>query len=214
MSLLPEGASLEELVQDCFLAYRGCGLTLSALDAELLSQWVGSGAPFEVIASGIRRAAEKAAWRGRPGEPALRSLRACRRDVESEIRRHQWRSTGATAERRSMRRPRSPAERRAKLLSALDRLARVRPELIGEIESFGSSLGRGPAQLKAREDFDLWEARLLRALPFAERLELLREAGAETNGLSQWASSRARKLCRRFHRAAALRKRLGLPAFW
>ena len=38
MSLLPEGASFEELVQDYFLAVRGAGLMLSALDAELLSE--------------------------------------------------------------------------------------------------------------------------------------------------------------------------------
>ncbi len=59
MSLLPDGASLEEWVQDCFLAYRGSGVTLSALDAEILSRWAHSGAPFEVIARGIRRAARR-----------------------------------------------------------------------------------------------------------------------------------------------------------
>lgn len=39
MSLLPESASFEELVQDYFLAVRGAGLMLSALDTELLTTW-------------------------------------------------------------------------------------------------------------------------------------------------------------------------------
>src|SRR5689334_3401938 len=86
MSLLPESASFEEMVQDCFLAHRGAGLMLSPLDVELVMAWGDDGVPFEVVARGIRKAAEKALWDARPGEPALRSLRACRRDVEAEIK--------------------------------------------------------------------------------------------------------------------------------
>ena len=82
MSLLPATASFEELVQDCFLSHRGAGLMLSALDAELVGLWAREEVPFEVVARGIRRAAEKALWDARPGEPVLRSLRACKREVE------------------------------------------------------------------------------------------------------------------------------------
>src|ERR1700687_4316484 len=134
MSLLPDGASLEEWVQDCFLAYRGCGVTLSALDAEILSRWAHSGAPFEVIARGIRRAAEKGAGHPPPGEPVLRSLRACRRDVETEIRRHGWQSTGATEQRRSSRGLRLPADRKAQARAELRRLAEDPPALAAEIQ--------------------------------------------------------------------------------
>ncbi|MFP2911161.1 hypothetical protein ACLESD_40250, partial [Pyxidicoccus sp. 3LFB2] len=94
MSLLPESASFEELVQDYFLAVRGAGLMLSALDTELLTTWAREGVPFEVVARGINRSAEKALWDARPGEPVLRSLRACRRQVESEIKKYRELSAG------------------------------------------------------------------------------------------------------------------------
>ena len=94
MSLLPESASFEELVQDYFLAVRGAGLMLSALDTELVPAWAREGVPFEVVARGISRSAEKALWDARPGEPVLRSLRACRRQVETEIRKYRDLSAG------------------------------------------------------------------------------------------------------------------------
>ncbi len=212
MSLLPDGASLEEWVQDCFLAYRGSGVTLSALDAEILSRWAHSGAPFEVIARGIRRAAEKAAWHTAPGEPVLRSLRACRRDVETEIRRHGWQSTGATEQRRSSRGLRLPADRKAQARAELRRLAEDRPELANEIELLEAAIFGSPASGRGRLDF--LEVRLLRALPFPERLEVLREVRSRTGELSGRASRRAATLARRFQRSAALRKKLGLPSFW
>src|SRR5689334_9671158 len=98
MSLLPESASFEELVQDYFLAIRGSGLMLSALDVELLTSWAEQGVPFEVVARGIARSAEKAMWDARPGEPVLRSLRACRKQVEAEIKKHRERTAGAGTE--------------------------------------------------------------------------------------------------------------------
>lgn len=209
MSLLPEGASLEEMVQECFFAYRGSGLSLSALDAELLSHWAHSGAPFSAIALGIRRAAESAAWHARPGEPPLRSLRACRRQVEAEIRRHLWRSAGATGKRRRSR------TSEAKLKKELARLALDRPELNAALASLQSVLEERRRGLEeAPGGFDLIEARLLRALPFPERLGLLKEAQSHTRALGRQASARARALARRFQRAVALRNKLGLPSFW
>src|SRR4051812_23614348 len=95
MSYLPEGASFEELVQDYFVAFRGSGLMLSPLDGELASAWARAGVPFEVVARGIRRAAEVALRDVRPGEPGLRTLRACRRAVEAEIKKFLDRSAGA-----------------------------------------------------------------------------------------------------------------------
>jgi hypothetical protein len=203
------------MVQDYFLAYRGSGVTLSPLDAELLSSWARSGAPFQVIAAGIRRAAEKAAWHARPGDPALRSLRACKRDVESEIRKHRWYSAGATGERRSSRPPRSGAISKAKLRAAFAKLARLRPALTAEIELLYKA-AEGSAQ--GLDDFlgqlDAREARLMRALPFPERLDVLREARAQASPPDRRASVLARKLARRLHRRVALRKKLGLPLFW
>src|SRR5215471_6502125 len=181
MSLLPVGASLEELVQDCFLAYRGSGVALSALDEELLSRWARTGAPLEVIALGIRRAAEKGAWHAKPGEPALRSLRACRRQMQSEMQ----------------------------------RLASERPELTEQINQLASLIARSSLEAEDfRERIDLAEAHLLRALAFPERIEVLKKARAQTNGSIEQASSRARRLSRRFHRGVVLRNSLGLPSFW
>jgi len=206
---------LEELVQDCFLAYRGSGVALSALDEELLSRWARTGAPLEVIALGIRRAAEKGAWHAKPGEPALRSLRACRRQVESEIRKHQWRSAGATGDGRPARRPPSPAKVRRQMQSALQRLASVRPELTEQINQLASLIAHASLEAEDfRERIDLAEAHLLRALAFPERIEVLKKARAQTNGSIEQASSRARRLSRRFHRGVVLRNSLGLPSFW
>ena len=206
MSLLPEAASLEEMIQECFLAYRGAGLSLSALDAELLSSWARSGAPFEAIALGIRRAAEKAAWHARPGELALPSLRACRRQVEKEIRIALWRAAG------SGEKPKRSPSGRAKIREALRRVAAERPELAAGISALDSALRSRTAD--SPRQIDLLVARLLRALPFAERLAVLQGVRIRTQPLAERASVRARVLARRFERSAALRNTLGLPAFW
>jgi hypothetical protein len=94
MSWLPEDARFEELVADLFSAYRRSGFALSGLDAELLATWADRGIPFEVVARGIRRAAEKGSFHVAPGEPPFRSLRACRRAIEAEIRKHLLKSAG------------------------------------------------------------------------------------------------------------------------
>src|SRR5688500_16133269 len=94
MSLLPENATFEEKVQDCFTAYRGRGVELSPLDAEVLEGWAATGAPFEVVARGLRRAAERAAWDALESDGALSSLRGCRREVESEIKKWVGRTVG------------------------------------------------------------------------------------------------------------------------
>ena len=39
MSLLPDSATFHERVQDCFVAYRGHGVSLSAVDLEILDAW-------------------------------------------------------------------------------------------------------------------------------------------------------------------------------
>jgi hypothetical protein len=208
MSLLPEGASFEELVQDYFLAVRGEGLMLSALDAELLTSWAQEGVPFEVVARGIARSAEKALWDTRPGEPVLRSLRACRRQVASEIKKYRDRSAGGgEAERR---RSRTWEEtRQGRLRASLERLAERRPELtsrVGQLlESVLAAPPAEPAELDAQER--LVFLGLLRALAYAERMRIWREAcgeGAESQGMS----ARSRRLSRRFRLLALVRRAL------
>jgi len=133
MSLLPEGASFEELVQDYFLAVRGAGLMLSALDTEILTSWAREGVPFEVVARGIQRSAEKALWDARPGEPVLRSLRSCQRQVEAEIKKYRQRSAGEGESPRKRRALTWEETRHARLRASLERLAERRPELMSRV---------------------------------------------------------------------------------
>jgi hypothetical protein len=210
MSLLPEGASFEELVQDYFLAVRGAGLMLNALDTELLTSWAREGVPFEVVARGISRSAEKALWDARPGEPVLRSLRACRRQVEAEIKKYRHRSAGAGEAGTARRKPLTWEEtRHARLRASLERLAERRPELthrVGQLlEGVLGEVPAEPAQLDAQEGLVLLA--LLRALPFPERLRVWREArgeGAEASGMS----ARSRRLARRFRVLVHVRRSL------
>jgi hypothetical protein len=209
MSLLPKEASFEELVQDVFLAFRGAGLMLSPLDAELVSSWAESGVPFEVVAWGIRRAAEKAGWDARPGDQALRSVRRCRRDVDAEIRKYLDRSAGATSPGAST--PRISEHARRKLRAGLRQVAAEHPQLERAVAQL--LLRLAGADLSA-DAVEMVPISLLRALPFGERFSVLREAHAQMSSLADGASPRGRKLARRVHRAALLRKRLGLPSFW
>ncbi|WP_224246233.1 hypothetical protein [Hyalangium gracile] len=208
MSLLPEGASFEELVQDYFLAVRGAGLMLSALDTELLTSWAREGVPFEVVARGIQRSAEKALWDARPGEPVLRSLRACQRQVASEIKKYRERSAGETESPRRRRALTWEETRHARLRTSLERLAERRPELMPRVgrllEEVLASPPADPAQLDAQEGFVFLA--LLRALPLSERSQLWREARGATEG--QGMSARSRRVGRRFRLLALVRRSL------
>jgi hypothetical protein len=212
MSLLPESASFEELVQDYFLALRGNGLMLSALDTELLTSWAEQGVPFEVVARGIARSAEKALWDARPGEPVLRSLRACRKQVEAEIKKHRERTTGAGESPKRVARMRTWEElRHAQLQASLERLAEREPGLAPRISQLREAvLEEVPTEFARLEAVEtLVGLVLLRALPFSERLELWRSARGEDSD-SQYMSHRARRLARRFRLLAGVRRRLGL----
>ncbi len=213
MSLLPESASFEELVQDYFLAMRGSGLMLSALDAELLTSWAEQGVPFEVVARGIARSAEKALWDARPGEPVLRSLRACRRQVEAELKKHRERTAGAGSEgTRRTARTRSWEElRHGQLQASLERLAEREPALAPRVHRLLEAvLHEVPTDFARMEALEtLVGLMLLRALPFPERLELWRTARGEDTD-QQYMSFRARRLARRFRLLAVVRRRLGL----
>ena len=223
MSLLPQDATFEERVQDCFAAFRGSGVMLSALDAALGCRWADEGIPFEVVARGIRRAAEAALWDARPGEPAVQSLRACRRAVQEEIKKHLGRSAGR---RSSSVEADSPLDataavnplgkRHEKLRAALRRTRRDDPGLAPTIDRLlRGPLGAAPGNLaEAGRREDAVHLALVRALPFPARLALLRGARALELGGSPCLSVEGRRMSRRFHRAALLRKRIALPTFW
>jgi hypothetical protein len=212
MSLLPDSASFHERVEACFVAYRGRGLSLSSMDYELVDAWAQSGVPFEVVARGLRKAAERALWDAPEGEGQLRSLKAARKLVEAEIQKYLKRApSSGLAEAEPSSEP-FHLVRHGKLRAALKKLAR---------EHEGAA--RVVAHLDARpppEDFEaanrleeLALALLLRSLPPAERSPLLREA-RRLMEKAQVSSAAARLESLRFHRAALVRHRWAIPAFW
>ncbi|RKH14160.1 hypothetical protein D7V97_03735 [Corallococcus sp. CA053C] len=213
MSLLPESASFEELVQDYFLAVRGAGLMLSALDTQLVTAWAQEGVPFEVVARGISRSAEKALWDARPGEPVLRSLRACRRQVETEIRKYRDLSAGQGEEAApaAKKRPARSWEevRHARLCAALqaltEREAALAPRVHRLLEAVLACVPQEPAAMDQQESWALLA--LLRALPFSERRTVWRDA---RTGEQQLMTARARRVSRRFRLQAAVRRRLDM----
>ncbi|MBL8917377.1 MAG: hypothetical protein JNJ54_00835 [Myxococcaceae bacterium] len=204
MSLLPDDATFHERVQDLFTAYRGRGVALSADDVELVQHWAEAEVPFEVVARGIRVAAERVVFDAPDGQGNLRFLRACRKTVEAELGKYLKRAAGKTEA--------GEAEealhlaRHKKLKSVVKKLAQRWPAI--------EALPLGPPH-----DFEASERQehlvitaCLRALPFSDRLALLREARRLRGGEPTSAAARRESL--RFHRAALARHRLDLPSFW
>jgi len=172
---------------------------LSPLDAELLSEWAALHVPYEVVARGIRKAAERALWDARPDEPGLRSLRACRREVKAEIKKYLDRCAGGTSDAK----PVLEADRIRKLRAALRKLARAQPR-------FAEAIGRALDKVSTEDQV---MAVLARSLPFEERRGLARQVRqrvAEAKPLSP----AGRRMSRHFHRGALLRQMLELPTFW
>ena len=195
VSLLPPDATFEERVQDCFLAFRGSGLSLSAIDAALLRSWADLGIPFDVVVRGIRRRAERALWDAKPGEPLLRSLRACRSAVEREFRHHLARIVGRGTD---------PEKTRRKKWRAMMRvLTSASPQLAEHLSSVEDRIQSGDALAICA----------FRALPFPERIDLGR-AVKQALALDPIRSVQARKLARRSARSAIFRKKFSLPNFW
>jgi hypothetical protein len=211
MSLLPDTATFHEQVEACFVAYRGRGVSLSAVDVELVDGWAKREVPFEVIARGIRKAAEAALVDAPEGEGQLRSLKSARRAVESEITKYLKVSAGRTAAPDEAT-PEVPFHlaRHQRLVKAVRALGKEHPAL----EPVAVAL----AALPPPEDFtqanrheELALALVLRRTP--ERTSILREARRLVENASP-ASAAARIESLRFHRAALVRQRWAMPAFW
>ncbi len=188
---------------------------LSPLDVELIVAWASEEVPFEVVARGIRRAAEKALWDARPGEPVLRSLRACRREVDAEIKKYRARSAGrgGAGSTGDTALP-LEAERHKRLRSVLGKLGKETPWLQPRVQALleGPLASAPPDLAEADRREELTCAALLRALPFDQRRALYRDAAAHAGPPT--ASAHARKVSRRFHRHALVRRALNLPSFW
>lgn len=205
MSLLPDIATLHERVQDCFVAYRGHGVSLSSVDLEILDDWAAAQVPFEVIARGLRRAAEALQWDAPEGEGHPRGLKSCSRQVRAEIAKYLRRSPGRSGE---------PATgepfhvtRHKKLLAAIRKATKP-------------SVPRWVDHLAMPSDFDGAERQeqlalglLLRSLPFVKRTCLLHEARRLVEkGQSMSAVTKRESL--RFHRAALVRQAWAMSTLW
>jgi len=207
VSLLPQNASFEEVVQDCFLAYRGSGLMLNALEVELLTTWAREAVPVEIVVRGIRVAAEKAGWDARPDTPSLRSLRQCRRWVDAEIQRYRRASAGVGTRASEPSSPELLWQRQ--WLKRLETTAAAQPHLEKAIRALQNRLlSAAPETFEeaAHREELLW-AQLARALPFPQRLTLLKDTALRMGDL---VSPRARQLARRFHRSMLLKQALSI----
>ena len=210
MSLLPAESSFHERVQDCFAAYRGRGVMLSALDVELLEAWAKKDVPFEVVARGMRQAAEAALVDAAADDRGLRSLAACKRKVEAEIKKY----LGLAAKGSTRTEPSAPAEplhlaRFKKHKALLRKVSKEHAELLPGARSLADRL-QPPADYpaSARQE-ELVYAALVRSLPWARRAALLQQARSVVQKAASLTTT-ARREATRFHRAALLKKELGL----
>jgi hypothetical protein len=212
MSLLPDTATFHERVEACFVAYRGRGVSLSAVDLDLVDAWATTGVPFEVVARGLRKAAERALYDAPEGEGRLRSLKAARKAVEAEIQKFIKRRPSLGLDAGEAEVEPFHVVRHGKLLSQLKKIALEHPQTLPVSKRLEQAAV--PADFAAanrREDLAL--ALLLRTLPALERTSLLREARRlMENAAASTAQARLESL--RFHRAALVRQRWSIPAFW
>ncbi len=211
MSLLPSEASFAELVQECFAIYRARGVSLSALDTELVFAWAKADIPFEVIARGIRAAALKNSWDAVPGEGPLRSLSQARRQVRAEIQKYMKLSLGARTQTSAGHE--KLASKRARRLGAnIRRASKASPCLVGVLEALARAPVPRSLEACARHE-DLALALALRVLPLQKRIELEKHARWEADQLHRSPSaSRLQKI--RFYRAVAVRSQFDLATFW
>jgi hypothetical protein len=225
MSLLPEDASYLEHVQAYFLAFRGDGVSLSPLDAQLLADWKARGVPYAVICRGIRKAAEAILYNA--GQAArLRTLRSCRSAVEREFRR--WEGVPAApvgksadcAEAEPICDAATFAVKRLKKARAALRKALLETDAPARRRAIDAAAGivsmemddpRHVSTLIARAD-DALALVYLRSLPAELRRGLMREARALAGPRPEGASPKARRDALRAHRVALARAHGQLPA--
>jgi hypothetical protein len=180
-------------------------VSLSAVDLEILDAWAELDVPFEVIARGLRKAAEAALWDSSEEDSHVRTLKACRRTVEAEISKYVARAAG----RGGTEDKTEPfhVTRHKKLVAAIKKV--TKPNVPSWIE-----------RLAPPEDFSHGDRQeqlalnlLLRTLPFSQRTSLLREAREVVEKAPSMSAATKRESLR-FHRAALVRQALSMPALW
>ena len=212
VSLLPKESSFHERVQDCFAAYRGRGVMLSALDVELLDSWAKKDVPFEVVARGMRSAAEGALYDAAQGDAGLRSLAACRKKVDAEIKKYFGRAAGGTRSDDETVTATDPLHlaRFKKLKALVKKVGREHEELEKGTERLLRGLSAPADYVASARQEELAFTALVRALSWPRRHALLREARSLVQKVGVL-SPGARQEATRFHRTALLKRELGLP---
>lgn len=206
MTLLPDSASFHEKVEACFVAFRRRGVSLSPRDLDLLDQWAAHEVPFEVIARGIRKAAEARLWDAVAGDEGPETLRSCRREVEAEIKKYVRETAGRGAASEPAAEDDFLATRQRKLVASVKKLLDPAPAWLARLPM--------PVDYTASERQEAMVVlRLLRALPFARRRSLLREARSLVEK-APIISAAAIKESLRFHRVALTRQAWSMPATW
>jgi hypothetical protein len=211
MSLLPHQATFHERVEMCFVTFRQKGLALSASDVELVDHWAESGAPFEVVARGIRQAAESALFHAVPGEFPLRSLKQCRRSVNAQVNAYLKRHPSpAKAPAETVERTSEDGKPHDIVKSPLAFHQQLHRSLLRELKSradtepFTSALGwlREPESIdEALAQEDRVTLRMMRTLEFSVRLRALKQARHQVEAMALTSAS-AKRSCLRFHRLA------------
>lgn len=210
MSWLPDTASFHERVQDAYAVFGGRALVLSANDVDLVDSWAKAEVPFEIVARGMRKAAEALAYDAPGGEARPASLRAFKRHVDAEMGKYLKRTVGRTEGE-------APTpfhlERHKKLLAALRKLATEVPALNQHFTALRANLPP-PADFDAADRQEsLVLAVAWQALPTEGRRECLRRTRALVQEAAL-ASASTRREALRFHRAAWVRQHFNLPTFW
>jgi hypothetical protein len=208
MSVLPHSATFHERVQDCFVMYRRSGVSLSPADLELLDAWAARNVPFEVVARGIRKAADAALWDAAEGQGHLRSLKAAKKHVDAEVAKFERHAAGRTTveELPDSGEP-FHVVRHRKLVSSLRKLTGETPPRWLQHLTIPNSFEAADRQ----ETVVLFL--FFRRLPWPHRSALLRQARTLMENTPA-ASSSGRRESLRFHRAALVRQACALPTFW
>ena len=188
-------------------------MALSALDVELLDQWALADAPFEVVARGLRKAAEAHAFDAAQGKAGLRSLSACKKQVAAELKKYFKLTAGAGTQVPATGEDELLKKRFSKLKGALRKAGEVNPSLSPRLALWAQALPAPADFSQAMRQDELALALVARALPHSERQGLLREARQLVQKVKPL-SAEGRKEALRLHRAALLRRDLDLPAFW
>lgn len=223
MSLLPEDAGYLEHVQAYFLAFRGDGVSLSPLDAELLADWKARGVPYPVVCRGIRKAAESLLYNN--GATArLRTLRSCRTAVEREFRR--WEGAPATplgkespSPEATQAGPESFAVKRLKKARSVLRKALAEATLDAAKAAIAAAQGIVAMELDDPRQVSVLVARAddalclvyARRLAWATRRALVKQSRDAAGPRPAGASLRARKDALRAHLVALARSHGALP---